>query len=60
VSNASRISSNVRADTRTPDPKAMTPATTRLGGDVNSPRSTPTTKLELASDPYSSPGHFPG
>jgi hypothetical protein len=31
----------------------MMPATSRRGGDVKSPRSTPITKLELASDPYS-------
>src|ERR671921_2518650 len=52
VSKASRMSSKVRADTRTPAPKATTLATSRRGGEVKSPRTTPTTKLELARDPY--------
>ena len=49
----SALTQKVRADTRTPAPKPITTATTRRGGEVNRPRTTPTTKLELASDPYS-------
>src|SRR5215213_4411585 len=45
--------SKVNADTRTPAPKPTTAATTRRGGEVNKPRTTPMTKLELARDPYS-------
>lgn len=50
-SKASRISSNVRADTRTPAPKATTPATSRRGREVKTPSTAPIRKLELASAP---------
>ena len=43
--------SKVRAETSTPAPKAMTTASSRRGGLVASPSTTPTTKLELASSP---------
>jgi hypothetical protein len=51
VANASSINSNVRAATSVPLPNATTAATSRRGGEVSNPISTPARNPELTINP---------